>query len=355
MQGWSDIEGPVRRARTGDHLLLHVKRTGAADWIEEDISVALRRFTYVGYLPGSAEYIAAICSRILTPLFCLVLGFWVAAVRVGDRAAWALLVLMLSVANLIIDSRTTYGHEDALQPFLTGLTGVFIRLGPLALVYFGIIFPETLVLDRKFPWIKWIAIAPMLLRAGLVGIVGGLALHHNAMAARLLRIVLAGEPAGAGIELGLIGLLFVILGYKTVTATTKGCAPALSSAGYKRRRWAAAALDNADVGGDSPHAVSRLAGAAFDRRVACVSHRDGLRDRGAPRYGCARGAAAGVAVPFGEERDPHSADCDQRWDYRAGRDNQRQLQRGDPGGTALGWLRAAGRTWRSRRAIAPLD
>jgi membrane-associated protease RseP (regulator of RpoE activity) len=52
VQGWSDIEGPVRRARTGDHLLLHVKRTGDAGSIEEDISVPLRPFTYVGYAPG---------------------------------------------------------------------------------------------------------------------------------------------------------------------------------------------------------------------------------------------------------------------------------------------------------------
>src|SRR6185312_194927 len=52
-QGWSDIEGPVRRARTGDHLLLHVKRAGT----EKDIPVPLHRFTYVGYSPGSAAYV----------------------------------------------------------------------------------------------------------------------------------------------------------------------------------------------------------------------------------------------------------------------------------------------------------
>ena len=81
VRGWSDIEGPVRRARTGDHLLLHVKRTGAAGSIEEDISVPLQPFTYVGYAPGSAAYVVTILFRILTPLFCLALGFWVAAVR----------------------------------------------------------------------------------------------------------------------------------------------------------------------------------------------------------------------------------------------------------------------------------
>jgi phosphoserine phosphatase RsbU/P len=218
VHGWSDIFGPVRRARTGDHLLLRVKRPDATGSVEEDISVPLRRFTYVGYAPGSAGYVATIVSRILTPLFCLALGFWVAAVRISDRAAWTLLLLMLSVANLITDGRTIFGHEDAVQPFLTGLTAMLIRLGPLALVYFGIIFPETLAFDRKFPWIKWIVIGPMLVRAGLSGIAVGLLLHHRDLTSSLLAILRAVDPTD--IELSLIGLFFVILGYKTVTATT---------------------------------------------------------------------------------------------------------------------------------------
>jgi sigma-B regulation protein RsbU (phosphoserine phosphatase) len=220
VQGWSDIYGPARRARTGGHLLLHVKRTGAAGSIEEDVSVPLRQFTYVGYTPGSVGYIATIWSRILTPLFCLVLGFWVAAVRVGDRAAWTLILLMLSMANLIADDPTMYGHEDALQPLLTGLSIVFIRLGPLALVYFGIIFPETLDVDRRIPWMKWIVLGPMLVRAGLSGISAGLVLHHRDLILPLWAILVAVDPAATDIELSLIGLFFVILGYKTVLATT---------------------------------------------------------------------------------------------------------------------------------------
>ncbi|MGH9627558.1 MAG: SpoIIE family protein phosphatase, partial [Bryobacteraceae bacterium] len=220
VQGWSDIVGPVRRARIGDQLLLRVKRTDAAGSTEKDIPVPLKQLTHVGYAPGSAAYVVTILFRILTPLFCLALGFWVSAVRVADRAAWAVLLLMLSVANLIGDSRTQYGHEGALQSFLTGLSFAFIRLGPLALVYFGIIFPERLTIDRRFPWVKWIVLGPMLVRAGLQGILGGLLADHRDMAAQLGSIVEPVEPAGAGIELGLIGLFFVILGYKTVTATT---------------------------------------------------------------------------------------------------------------------------------------
>jgi sigma-B regulation protein RsbU (phosphoserine phosphatase) len=219
VHGISDIEGPTRRARIGDELLLRVTRTGDTGSTEHDISVPLRQFTYVGYAPGTAAYVVTLLFRILTPLACLGLGFWVVAVRVGDRAAWALLVLMLSVANLIEDSRTSYGHEGVAHPFLTGLSSAFIRLGPVALLYFGITFPEPLEVDRRFPWIKWLVIAPMLVRAALLGVVSGLLAHYHDLAARLWPAVAATGAAGGIIELALIGLFFVILAYKTVTAT----------------------------------------------------------------------------------------------------------------------------------------
>ena len=62
IQGWSDIYVPVRRARTGDHLLLRVKHTGAAGSIEQDIPVPLRRFTHVGYTPRSAATLSSFFS-----------------------------------------------------------------------------------------------------------------------------------------------------------------------------------------------------------------------------------------------------------------------------------------------------
>jgi sigma-B regulation protein RsbU (phosphoserine phosphatase) len=218
-QGWSDIYGPVQRARTGDRLRLHVRRSTATGALERDVSVPLKQFTYVGYLPGSSEYIATICSRILTPLFCLALGFWVAGVRANDRAAWALFVLLLSVANLITDGRTTYGHADAVEPLLTALTSLFIRLGPLALVYFGIIFPQTLAFDRKLPWIKWLVLGPMFARAVLYAAASGLMAHHRDWVALIWPNVLATDTVGTYVELALIALFFFILVYKTMTAT----------------------------------------------------------------------------------------------------------------------------------------
>jgi membrane-associated protease RseP (regulator of RpoE activity) len=68
-QGWSDLEVPVRRARTGDHLVLRVKRRAGAGFVEHDIPVPLKPFTYVGYLPGSAVYVVTILFRIVSRFF----------------------------------------------------------------------------------------------------------------------------------------------------------------------------------------------------------------------------------------------------------------------------------------------
>src|ERR1700735_5214289 len=50
-QGWSDIYGPIQRARTGDRMRLQVRRSTPTGALERDLSVPLKQFTYVGYLP----------------------------------------------------------------------------------------------------------------------------------------------------------------------------------------------------------------------------------------------------------------------------------------------------------------
>jgi hypothetical protein len=126
IQGFSDYHGALRRARFGDRLRVRVRSATPTGPVEKDVSIELVRFTYLGFKQGkSPAYSYIVLLRIALPLFCLALGFWVAAVRVGDSAAWQLLVLMLSVANTIQDSRTLWGREDALQPFLTAFSTGF--------------------------------------------------------------------------------------------------------------------------------------------------------------------------------------------------------------------------------------
>jgi len=219
LDGLTAYIGPVRRARVGDRLRVRIRRFTSLGPTEQDVSIPLQQFTYVGLTRGaSPAYWLVIALRIATPFLCMALGFWVAAVRVYDRAGWNLLFMMLSVANLVQDDRTIWGHEDALQPFLTAFSLGLIHLGPIALAYFAITFPKPLAFDRRHPWVKWILLGPMLARAVLLGFVLGLQLHHHA-------VTLAFRPAldliatpGAILELIVIAVFFVCLFYKTATA-----------------------------------------------------------------------------------------------------------------------------------------
>jgi phosphoserine phosphatase RsbU/P len=219
LDGLAGYIGPVRRARVGDRLRVRIRRLTPDGPTEQDLSIPLQQFTYVGFTKGaSPAYWLLIALRITTPFLCMALGFWVAAMRVYDRAAWNLLFIMLSVANLVQDDRTIWGHDDALQPFLTVFSLGLIHVGPIALAYFGITFPEPLAFDRRHPWVKWILLGPMLARAVILGFVLGLLLHHHAVTLAFRPVLELMARPGAILELITIAVFFVCLFYKTATA-----------------------------------------------------------------------------------------------------------------------------------------
>jgi sigma-B regulation protein RsbU (phosphoserine phosphatase) len=222
VQGLSDLYGATRRARLGDRLRVRVRSATAAGPIEKDLSIELRPFTYLGLTKArSSAFPWIILPSILLPLFCIILGFWVAAVRVRDGAAWLLLVLMLGFGNTITEGRVLFGNEDALQPFLTAFVLGFVTLAPLALVFFGIVFPERLPFDRRFPWIKWLVFGPLLIEAALTAVVGGLVLHHLALARVLWPFLRPLEITQRYLTPAAFIVFFLVLALKTATAQNR--------------------------------------------------------------------------------------------------------------------------------------
>jgi sigma-B regulation protein RsbU (phosphoserine phosphatase) len=222
VQGLSDLYGATRRARLGDCLRVRVRSATAPGPIEKELSIELRPFTYLGLTKaGSSAFPWIILPSILLPLFCIILGFWVAAVRVRDSAAWLLLFLMLGFANTITEGRVLFGNEDALQPFLTAFVYGFNSLAPPALVFFGIVFPERLPFDRRFPWIKWLVFGPLLIEAALAAIFDGLLLHHLALARALWPFLRPLENAGQFLRAAAYISFFVVLILKTVHAQSR--------------------------------------------------------------------------------------------------------------------------------------
>lgn len=99
-------------------------------------------------------------AGIVTPLVCLLTGFWVAAVRPRDPKAWILLAVMVTFASIAAPTR-------AVEPF-QGWRSFTASMWGVSMMFFGLYFPNRLELDRKAPWAKWVLAAVVVL-GGLIG------------------------------------------------------------------------------------------------------------------------------------------------------------------------------------------
>jgi len=213
LRGYSDYYVPLRLARPGDRLDLRIRSNDANGTVEKNVSVALP-------IIGSTidAYIAPLIAAL--QLFCLALGFWVAAVRIGDRSAWLLLAMMLGLANFIGGNRRTMFGDGSLQPLLTAFYQFAANLAPTALVFFIVAFPDRLTFDRRYPWVKWVVFGPLLFRVTASALIVGLEGRHLGLVATIwdayqrLNVL-------SSLHLAAVGVFFVILGYRTVTASDR--------------------------------------------------------------------------------------------------------------------------------------
>ena len=170
-------------------------------------------------LPTLGQWLFVIVVTMLIPIFCLLVGFSVAALRPRDPLAWLLLGLMLSFAQMptAFDPLAWKGLlRDAAIVYYTGcrtLWSVFMLL-------FGIYFPERLKYDRRWPWAKWILIAPLTLFAVAV-VLSDIGEDRSSASLQWLNILL--ERSGlfmAILQMIATGLFFTFIGMKMGAATS---------------------------------------------------------------------------------------------------------------------------------------
>ena len=177
---------------------------------------------------GLSEYVGFALRVVVLPLVCIALGFWVAAVRIGDRSAWLLLSLLLSLAVTSGSAATEaqFGREGVLQPLFAGFGALCGNILVPALMLFGIAFPERLPLDRRFPWLKWIVAGYLLLVGVLVAVAVGLWGHHLAWARQFTNRpiqLLTGVEGDFGGAVSILALVVCAgsLGWKAITAPSR--------------------------------------------------------------------------------------------------------------------------------------
>jgi sigma-B regulation protein RsbU (phosphoserine phosphatase) len=186
IDGFFDYYGTLRQARAGARLRVQVASPGPGNAVR-DLSIDLQPYSRDSDgAPGVASYVFLGLRVVVLPVVCIALGFWVAAVRIGDPSAWLLLVLLLSFSAVSgAGPQAMFGRERFLQPVFAGFAAFRGQLAAPSLLLFGIAFPERLPLDRRFPWLKWIVAGYLVLVTALVAIGVGLWMHHLALARQL--------------------------------------------------------------------------------------------------------------------------------------------------------------------------
>jgi sigma-B regulation protein RsbU (phosphoserine phosphatase) len=165
-RGSAQIARMLAAKRPGELLRITVLRKGRSE--QETFRAPLDAV-------GSSElpvigWIVVASITILTPAFCLLLGFFVAAIRPRDPLAWLLLALMLSFAQMSSTSAGTVPNvilqwPDIPRPAAIFYHALFAGTWSIWILLFGIYFPERLGIDRRWPLLKWLVIAPIAVAA----------------------------------------------------------------------------------------------------------------------------------------------------------------------------------------------
>ncbi len=162
-RGWSSFSRASRGAKPGDPLRVRIRRDGA------ERELVLRWPSGGVLIPTFQRRLIVVSLLYVLPWFCLMLGFWVAAVRPRDPQAWILLLLMIAFPHLAVADIRYW--EDGIRQFGIVYQTLIRSLLPVAMLLFGLYFVVRFPLDARWPWAKWILLAPSLFFAVLNPIV----------------------------------------------------------------------------------------------------------------------------------------------------------------------------------------
>ncbi len=210
-RGWHDLDRAYAGMSPGGSLALRWE--GEAGPREGAVQVV-----FEPRAPVAAGTVLIVVSGILTPVFCLLTGFLVAAIRPGDRNAWTLLVMMWTFAML-----SSVG--DSPVGLVPGWMGGFIAVYPMmissfwgaAMALFAWYFPGPVPVERTRPWIKWLLLGPILFHT----VVAGLLAYRNAEDLSFVGDLASiyGRRVNWGFWLSSIGVgtFFAVMGFRNGT------------------------------------------------------------------------------------------------------------------------------------------
>jgi sigma-B regulation protein RsbU (phosphoserine phosphatase) len=99
------------------------------------------------------------------PVFCFFLAFLVTGIRSHDPRAWLLLALLLSFGETPHDFGWDWSARASAWIWHVALS----RAWPIAMLLFGLYFPQRSRIDLRLPWLKWVLMALVAGTGGLLG------------------------------------------------------------------------------------------------------------------------------------------------------------------------------------------
>jgi sigma-B regulation protein RsbU (phosphoserine phosphatase) len=145
-----DLLQPLHEKKPGQTLAVTAEREGK----RSEFQVVLE--------PLRTWWLFAAVSFLFMPWLCILLGFWVAALRPRDFRAWLVLGILLGLSHLqrqgILDPRA---WPTALAAVSMTFRELVVPAWAACMMLFGIYFPVRWRVDERVPWVKWVLLAPI--------------------------------------------------------------------------------------------------------------------------------------------------------------------------------------------------
>jgi phosphoserine phosphatase RsbU/P len=137
----------MRLAKPDDLLTVQVLNPG-------DVATLTATFPLAQAVSPRVAWAAltVLCIKLVMPVFCILLGFWVVAVRPHDPSAWFLCIIMLFFSVFYSPGVESWG------PIIREVARAYrVAIGnswPIFMLLFGVYFPQPFPGEESFSW-KW--------------------------------------------------------------------------------------------------------------------------------------------------------------------------------------------------------
>jgi phosphoserine phosphatase RsbU/P len=175
------LEQERRRVREGDTLTLKVRHENASGSGEQLIHLPVKPAPR-GVTPRSLDLLL----HVAIPVFCLLLGLWVAIARPWDPLAWILLILLLGFPHIMqVQGIETWGA--GVRELAMSYHVLLLSSWPIAMFYFGKLFPEPFPAQSgwRIVWkvLFWVGVVPLAILGILQAFVSAVEItNYSAMA-----------------------------------------------------------------------------------------------------------------------------------------------------------------------------